>query len=147
MPLPRGGPGYCSATSTLSPSHAQSEGSRIPWREDSYHATAQSGWATVQADLTISYRTRRTTCLYRTLPTQFLHGAPSSAVRHAPFVRCGHASPEFTLRPCQRRGQLARSSRMRETDEQQLFARGHDQIATPRRRRSARLFELYRGYS
>src|SRR6516165_8750736 len=42
MPLPRGGPGYCSATSTLSPSHAQSEGSRIPWREDSYHATARS---------------------------------------------------------------------------------------------------------
>src|SRR6516165_3866415 len=33
--------------STLSPSHAQSEGSRIPWREDSYHATAQSGCATV----------------------------------------------------------------------------------------------------
>src|SRR6516165_7937171 len=27
MPLPRGGPGYCSATSTLSPSHAESEGS------------------------------------------------------------------------------------------------------------------------
>src|SRR6516162_9670888 len=25
MPLPRGGPGYCSATSTLSPSHAESE--------------------------------------------------------------------------------------------------------------------------